>query len=371
MDYRNDDDFTEFLVQPEPQRVERQRHGKSDEAAELRRTDPERAPRSSKKPMSDTPFIALSAVFALVFVICTVFSIKNIVSQKSPESPVVDPGMTEVVLDGEVPALDLVGNVQVNTGEVEYLKDMLDEYKSLYAFNSDTVGWLRVPNTSIDTVIVQSETDDGRTAKYKYLKNDFYGQFTKYGNVFLDYRCNKFNLSKNTIFYGHTTSTKEQVFYDLVKYENMEFFKQNPIIEYSTLYNHYKWKVFGVFVTSVNAADDGGYIFNYIFPGMSDSSFEGYLKEVNERVLYNTGVDMVSTDKILTLSTCSYNYNVNGTEITSRLVVVARMLRNGESEAIDSTLVTDHPDYRRPQRWYKLTGKTNPYQSSTWTPSAE
>lgn len=326
--------------------------------------------KKKNKKISPVPFMVLSAVFFALFVVFSVLSARNLLNKSADGNPVID--VTDDNSPAALTAPDLLGELSVNTGEVTYLKDMLPEYKPLYAFNSDTAGWLIVPETSIDTVVVQNEEDDGKKADYYYLKNDFYGNKTRYGNLFLDFRCKKYNLSKNTIIYGHTTSSKEQVFYDLVKYEKMEFFKKNPIIEYSTLYNKYRWKVFAVFVTSINASDDNGYVFNYIYPDMSDSSFEGYLKQVNERTLYKTGVEVKPDDKILTLSTCSYNFDVGNTEITSRLVVVARLLREGESEEIDESLVKDNPDYRRPHRWYELKEKTNPYKNSAkWTPSAK
>lgn len=327
--------------------------------------------RKKKKKKSPAPFIVLSVLF---FAVCGVFSalsVKNLLRKPQAESPLIDV-LEDAASSAVLPAApDLLGALEVRTGEVTYLPDMLEKFKPLYAFNSDTIGWLRVPNTSIDTVVVQSDTDNGYSNNYKYLKNDFYGKYTRYGNLFLDYRCAKYSLSKNTIIYGHTTVGKEQVFYDLVRYEDMEFFKENPIIEYSTLYNNYRWKVFAVFATSINASDDGGYVFNYIFPHMSPASFEGYLGQVYERALYKTGVDVTADDKVLALSTCSYNFDVGGAEITSRLVVVARLLREGESAEIDASRVTDNPDYRRPQRWYDLKGKTNPYKNSVkWTPSA-
>jgi sortase B len=326
--------------------------------------------KKKRKKKSPVPFMALSAVFFALFIVFSVLSARNLLNKSDNTGPVLD--VTEIDQPSPLNPPDILGELSVNTGEVTYLKDMRPEFRPLYAFNSDTIGWLTIPGTSIDTVVVQNEDDDGKKADYYYLKNDFYGNYTRYGNLFLDYRCKKYNLSKNTIIYGHTTSSKEQVFYDLVKYEDMEFFKKHPIIEYSTLYNKYRWKVFAVFVTSINASDDNGYVFNYIYPDMSDSSFEGYLKQVDERVLYKTGIDVKPDDKILTLSTCSYNFDVGSTEITSRLVVVARLMRNGESGEIDESLVKDNPDYRRPYRWYELKGKTNPYKNSAkWTPSAK
>ena len=137
-----------------------------------------------------------------------------------------------------------------------------------------------------------------------------------------------------------------------------------PIVEYSTLYNTYRYKIFSVFATTVDAADDGGYVFDYIYPTMDADDMQGYLAGVKERELYRTGVDVQPTDKILTLSTCSYLYHTNARRITARLVVVARLLRDGEAETVDPTLVTAHDDYRRPQAWYDAVGQQNPYKNS-------
>ena len=328
--------------------------------------------KKKKKSALNTPMLVLTAVALVVFLVFMGLSVRNILIEDKPAAPVMeDVPQTQPVVPADYTSesRSLFEKLVIRDGGAEYKPDMLDRFKPLYAANPDTIGYIKVPGTSIDTVVVQSDEDNGQTGKYKYLKNDFYGEFTKYGNVFLDYRCGKYTLSTNTILYGHTTEDGQQVFYDLEKYQDPEFFKQNPIVEYSTLYNTYRWKIFAVFATTVNASDDGGYVFDYIYPTMDEEDMQGYLEGVKERELYHTGVDVQPTDKILTLSTCSYLFHTNGRRITARLVVVARMLRDGEQETIDPALVSDHADYRRPQAWYNAVGQQNPYSGSArWEP---
>ena len=328
--------------------------------------------KKKKKSGLNTPMLVISAIALVVFLVFVALTVRNIlIGDKPAETVMEDVPQTAIPVDTDYASesRSLFDKLIIRDGGAEYLPDMLDRFKPLYAANSDTIGYIKVPGTSIDTVVVQSDTDNGLTGKYKYLKNDFYGEFTKYGNVFLDYRCGKYTLSTNTILYGHTTEDGQQVFYDLEKYEDPEFFKKNPIVEYSTLYNTYRFKIFAVFATTVNAADDGGYVFDYIYPTMDEEDMQGYLAGVKERELYHTGVDVLPTDKILTLSTCSYMFHTNGRRITARLAVVARMLRDGEDETIDPTLVAAHDDYRRPQAWYSATGRQNPYKDSPkWVP---
>lgn len=242
-------------------------------------------------------------------------------------------------------------------------KTVLPYLKKAVSLNKDTVGWLRIPATSIDTLVVQGKDNN------QYLRTGFYGVYNRYGNIFLDYRCGAQQLSTNTILYGHTTENTREVFYDLTKFKDPAFFKTNPVFYYDTLYEKHTWKVAAVFLTAAKAKDDNGYLFFYITPQFKPGKFEGYAKQVRQRMLYETGVDFTETDKLLTLSTCAYDFNSSAGDVDTRLVVLARMLRPGESESIDPALVKPKPDYRRPQVWYNRNGLTNPYRNEErWTP---
>ena len=52
----------------------------------------------------------------------------------------------------------------------EKLPEILDDYKSLYAENSDVIGWLRIAGTNIDNVFMYAPHEHE-----KYLHTDFYG----------------------------------------------------------------------------------------------------------------------------------------------------------------------------------------------------
>ncbi|MEI6577906.1 MAG: hypothetical protein WCN92_00420 [Eubacteriales bacterium] len=251
-----------------------------------------------------------------------------------------------------------------NPIKASYPEGILEKYKPLYALNPKVVGWLKVPNTAIDTLVTQSKDNT------YFLKNDFYGNYTGVGNLFLDYRDGIKELSQNTVIYGHATlglppSSSGRypfpVFCDLIKYKDYRFFIKNPIIEYGTLYADYQWKIVATFMSSTKGSDDNGYYFYYIPPKIADSTFDGYFDQIQQYAYYFTGVDLKSTDKILTLSACTHENDVPGRMINSRLVVVARLLREGESKEIDATKVKNNPNFRRPQAWYNHYGLKNPY----------
>ena len=227
-------------------------------------------------------------------------------------------------------------------------------YADLYAANQDMVGWLKIENTKyINFPIVQTTDND------IYLKRDFYGRKTDYGNPFLDFRNNAKELDRNTIIFGHHMRSGDQEFSELTDYLTIDGFKRHPVIDFSTLYADYKWKVYAVFLTNSKAQHDNGYVFNYIFTNLeSDDKFMEYVSEIDQRKLYSTGVDIKPTDKILTLSTCNYDWD------EQRLVVVARLVREGENPSVDTSLAKKNENPRYPQIYYDQKGITNPYRNA-------
>lgn len=234
---------------------------------------------------------------------------------------------------------------------------MMAKYAYLYAINQHLVGWVSVPNSGIDVQIVQSQNNS------EYLKKDFYGNYSRYGCPFMDYRNDARYLNQNTIIYGHHMSDG-LIFAELSKYKELDGFLESPIICFDTLYKTQYFKVYAAFITNSRESDDNGYIFNYTVTSFaSTQNFDDYIKAVDERKLYTTGVDINSGDKLLTLSTCTYEFN------DARLVVIGRMLRTGETVDIDTTYATKNGNPHYPQAWYDKNKKTNPFAGAQrWYP---
>ena len=270
--------------------------------------------------------------------------------------------------------MELSSLVSNSVKRADFPEGILDSMKSAWAVNNKCAGRLTIPGTELDPLVVKGKDND------RYLKYNYYEAYTSevssivYGNIFLDYRCPvDGSIAKNTVLHGHTTGKSDgrpkQSFRSLYEYRDKNHFIDCPMIYFTTLYGEYKFKICAVFYTTTQPAVDNNYFFNYIYPDMSDSNMVGYIDQVNQRKLYETGVSLEPTDKVITLSTCIYDY---GKDIDTRLVVVGRLLHDGEDESVNPSLVKDNPDYRRPQRWYNNKGKTNPYKNAEkWTPSAE
>ena len=178
-------------------------------------------------------------------------------------------------------------------------------------------------------------------------------------------------LSKNTIIYGHYLMNQRGMFSDLDKYMDVEYYREHPVIELSTLYNSYRWKIIGAFVAAINEDHDNG-LFYYWYDDFTDSNTLGFANEVAFRSYFvNPAVDVQPDDKFLTLSTCSHSMDIGGV-VNARFVVVARLMREGEGAEVDVNAAYANPDRRMPQLWYDQQGLTNPYsQYAIWDAFAE
>lgn len=251
--------------------------------------------------------------------------------------------------------------------DIDFPEGMNIKWAELYAKNQDLIGWLKVDNTNIDSAVMHKPSDrDNGGAQDFYLKRNFYKKSDKYGTPYLEKNNTGNTLDRNNTIYGHNMMDGLS-FAQLEKYYTIEGFKQSPIIQYSTLYNDYYFKVYAVFITNGYPSGDNGYLFNYNmaqFP--SDANFEKFIEALDERKLYDTGVDINKNDKLLTLSTCSYE--INQTQM-GRLAVVGRLVREGENITVDTSKAVENENIRYPQIWYDEHNMKNPFAGAyQWIP---
>lgn len=224
---------------------------------------------------------------------------------------------------------------------------VLPDFEKLLATNPDTVGWVTVPNTVIDYVAVQPQ--EPKDSEY-YLHRDFYGNYSKYGTIFMDYRS-KLD-SKNMILHGHHMQDG-RMFANLNYFDDLEFYKKTPVFTFNTLYEKNKWKIISVFKT--NTLEWQGEFFNYLrgsFTG--DYDFLNFVYELRARSIIDCPVSLNENDTIVTLSTCNYDME------DFRLVVVARKVRDGEDETVDVSKAKFNPEPLYPDAWYYTYGGSKP-----------
>ena len=227
--------------------------------------------------------------------------------------------------------------------ETSFEPVMLPEYRKLYEINSDIVGWLNIGDGLLSTPVMQRDNE-------YYLTHDFYGEEDKHGQVFLDKGNSPQLTDDNTILYGHNITSDRSMFNILARYKDTEFAAEHPVIQLNTLYNRRQYAVAAVYIVSTRP--EHGELFDYIsyLKFSTRDAKQAYIAQIQKRSLIDTGVKMTADDRLLTLSTCTYEF------ADARLVVVARQLREGESAEDFGKQVVKRENPVMPQIWNELFG---------------
>ncbi|WP_297132950.1 class B sortase [Terrisporobacter sp.] len=174
--------------------------------------------------------------------------------------------------------------------------------KSLSSINDDYIFWINVDGTNIDYPVVQGEDNDF------YLNRGFNKEHLSSGSIFLDYR-NNFEADLNSVIYGHHMRNGT-MFGELMKFKKEEFFENNKDITITTKNKTYDYEIFAV---GVFEAD-----FGYNHTSFSDENeFKSFLDKIMKNSIYTRDI-VSSDDKIITLSTCSYEYDDARTAIFAK-----------------------------------------------------
>lgn len=167
------------------------------------------------------------------------------------------------------------------------------------AANKDFIGWLQIPGTDVDYPVVLTADVD------YYLDHTFNGKESIVGCLFSLDKTDYQTPSKNITVYGHhmRRSRATTMFQPLHNYKDPGFYAANKTINYDTLYGNDTYTVFAVINKrecdwDVSVADFA-----------SEADFQAFLDRAQEWALYNTGVNVTSSDHILTLVTCDRDYN--------------------------------------------------------------
>lgn len=188
-----------------------------------------------------------------------------------------------------------LSTIDIAKADISNRKEVFNKLKST---NSDVIAWIYINDTKIDYPIVQSENNED------YLNKTLDNTTSKYGSIFMDYRNDIDNLDtingENLVIYGHNMKDK-QMFGSLDKFTDKNFFNSNPIIALLLGDEEYYFQVISTYITS---NDD-----NYINTSFSSTDeFSNFIDKIENKSKFITYNDSNSSNLLLTLSTCSYEF---------------------------------------------------------------
>lgn len=218
-------------------------------------------------------------------------------------------------------------------------------FEELMKSNSDIKGWIKINGTKIDNPVYQTVDNDF------YINHNMNKAYSRYGAIYIDKdsAIKQSGNSKNVVIYGHSMADGS-MFGTLKNYRNLDFYKNNPIIEFSTLYEKAYYKVFAVVLADASPDPKVESVFHYRYSYFeSDEAFLNFVKSVEDRSIIETGVNVFATDDIITLSTCAYDFD------DARLAVFARKIRADETsaDAGDTSAAKYNPSVIYPAAYYK------------------
>lgn len=168
--------------------------------------------------------------------------------------------------------LTLLGVILIGTALYHILPDYLDNKKS---------------------------ADTYQTLEEKYLRSDIYGEEHIAGSLFLEGKSKPDFSDYYTIIYGHNMRDGS-MFGELDLYKETDFWKNH---QYFTLYTEnmaYRYHIF-----SSQMASMSGKVFRIGY--ILGKEYEDFIGEMVQDSLIETGLHSESSDRILTLSTCTGN----------------------------------------------------------------
>lgn len=289
-------------------------------------------------------FVGLAVVFFVVFASMEVKDIyetrqvaqlqeqrkenlEKIVNEVKEQEPETDTTIVEELEDDIPESNDITHNAQsnkilddliVSPWDTNYNEEdltMNEEFADLYDRNKDFVGWLEIVDTDINYPVMQTPNDP----EY-YLRKDFNGGDDPNGTLFADYRCDLINPTTNTLIYGHNMRSGK-MFGGLKKYLNHDYYMGHKTIRFSTLYFEEEYEVVGVGLSVVGDKTDDDYKYYDFIDAVTGTEFQTFLDNIQSMSAFDETIDIVSTDKLLTLSTCN-SYKEDG-----RLFIVAKRIK--------------------------------------------
>ena len=170
----------------------------------------------------------------------------------------------------------------------------------------DIKAWLYSPDTKIDYPVVQSKDNS------YYLHRFMDGSYNPSGTLFIDYRCLGDFSGHNTIIYGHHMGDGSMLA-SIVEYKDQAYYDEHPVMYLNTPEGNYRLEVVCGFITWYDSR-----VYKYMFE--SRTEFEDWFTLMRSYSDFTCDVEVGIDDRLVTLSTCTYEYD------NARYVLMAKLV---------------------------------------------
>ena len=219
----------------------------------------------------------------------------------------------------------------------EYQIQFEQEWKK----NKDFKGYLTLEGTALSTNVVQG-TDN------TYYRDHGFDGSADSRIAFLDYRANIENPSSQLLIYLPHANNHPK-YGELVKFKNLEYYQEHPVISFNSLHGNAKYKVFSV---ALFPSGYEGIPYQSCMETNDKAQFVTLVQKALEHSILEIPVDVRDTDELLTVMSEDLSLmDENGKY--ARIVVFARKIRDGESEAVNTQKATIKPNAYISEAWFE------------------
>ena len=170
------------------------------------------------------------------------------------------------------------------------------DFEILQENGPDIIAWLTLPDTAVNYPVTQAEDND------YYLRHLYDGTYNKAGCLFADYENKKDFSDRNTIIYGHNMRDGS-MFASLNEYKEQSYYESHPQMYLVTPDGGYLCDIFAAF--EAKPKESGSDTSPWRMEWKDDGAYTTWLSAMADRSVVETDVTVTSSDKVLTLSTCT------------------------------------------------------------------
>ena len=265
-------------------------------------------------------YYSIYTILALLIILSIIYIANNLLSKKQAiqESQLLD--KIEIDENQVKETNETTEEANITTQEnieetINQQNERILKVQKLQEENSDIVGWLEIEGTSINYPVLQ-----GTDNEY-YMTHNYKKQKSKNGSIFLTKDYDWSIPSSNLLIYGHNLNNGT-MFQELLKYVKEEFYKEHPIIRFTTNKEDAEYEIISVFKSRVYYKTEKN-VFRYYFfvNANSEAEYNEFVQNAKKTSLYDIDKTAKFGDQLITLSTCSYHVE------DGRFAVVGRKTR--------------------------------------------
>jgi len=175
-----------------------------------------------------------------------------------------------------------------------YIPEFEIDFEALRSVNKDAAAWLYAPGTVIDYPVMEAED------YYYYLNHLVDGTVNANGSLFIDYNNAPDFSGPLTVIYGHHMKSGA-MFGGLKGYKEQAYFDENPYMYLYTDQDSYRIDLMYGCVIAAGQWSEKAFMY--------EENAGELMEYARQNTTFQSNVEFKEGDRIVALSTCSYEFN--------------------------------------------------------------